>query len=384
MHSPVNIQSKMPQIGESIFSIMSKMGAEHDAINLSQGFPDFPVDPELVKLVTKYMKAGKNQYAPMPGVPELRKAIAKKINRTYGREYNPDTEITVTSGATQGIFAAISALIKEEDEVIVFTPAYDCYVPPILLNHGKPVYVQMQAPEYRVNWDEVRKLVTRRTKMFVINTPHNPTGTTWSDQDMRELEKLAVDCDALVLSDEVYEHIVFDGEKHNSASRYEELAKRSLITCSFGKTFHATGWKVGYIYGPENLMAEVRKVHQYLVFSVSTPMQYALAEFISEPENYEQLPGLYQAKRDLFFNAMEGSKFTGEPAEGTYFQLLNYSELGSKKETEMAEFLTKNHGVASIPVSVFYHQPLEQTVLRFCFAKSDETLLKAAELLKAL
>ncbi len=384
MHSPVDISSKLPQVGTSIFSVMSKMATDHGAINLSQGFPDFPVDPVLIDLVTKYMHQGKNQYPPMAGVPELRHAIAEKIAHTYGGKYDHETEITITSGATQAIYTAITALIKEEDEVILFTPAYDCYVPPILLNNGKPVYVQLKAPDYRVNWEEVRKVVTRKTKLIILNTPHNPTGTIWSKQDMQELEKLAVDSDALVLSDEVYEHIVFDGALHHSAARFPELAKRSLIVASFGKTFHATGWKIGYIYGPENLMAEFRKIHQYLVFTVNTPMQYALAEYLANRAHYENLPTVYQAKRDLFLSALEGSKFTSMPSEGTYFQLLNYSKLSRKKEQDFAEILTKKHGVASIPVSGFYHKPLEQFVLRFCFAKGDETIYKAAELLKTI
>lgn len=385
MISPVAISSKLPQVGTTIFTIMSKMANDFNAINLAQGFPDFAIDPELIRLVTKHMKEGHNQYAPMQGVPELRSAISQKIENTYGRKYNPDTEITITAGATQAIFTAITALVKDEDEVIVFTPAYDCYVPPILLNHGKPVYVQMKGPDYKVNWEEVRKVVTRRTKLIIINTPHNPSGTIWSDADMCELEKLAVDSDALVLSDEVYEHIVFDGATHYSAARYDELAKRSLIVASFGKTFHATGWKTGYIYGPENLMAEFRKVHQYLVFSVNTPIQYALAEYLQKPEHYQNLAGIYQQKRDLFLKIIENSRFTAIPkSQGTYFQLLSFAEISKKKEVQFAELVTKKHGVASIPVSVFYHQPIDQQVLRFCFAKSDETLLKAAELLNKI
>lgn len=385
MISPVAISSKLPQVGTTIFSVMSKMAADFDAINLAQGFPDFDIDPILSGLVAKHMEAGHNQYAPMPGVAALRSAIAKKIENTYGRKYNSDTEITVTAGATQAIYTAITALVKDEDEVIVFTPAYDCYVPPILLNHGKPVFVQMKGPDYSVNWEEVRKVVTRRTKLIIINTPHNPSGTIWSDNDMRELEKLAVDSDALVLSDEVYEHIVFDGAKHCSAARYDELAKRSLIVASFGKTFHATGWKMGYIYGPENVMTEFRKVHQYLVFSVNTPVQYALAEYLDNPSHYENLAGIYQKKRDLFLEAIAPSRFSAVPkSQGTYFQLLGYSEISKKEEVQIAEMITKKHGVASIPVSVFYHQPLDQQVLRFCFAKNDETLLRAAELLNKI
>lgn len=381
MHSPVDIATKLPKVGTTIFSIMSRMAAEHDAINLSQGFPDFEVDTKLIDLVTAHMKRGHNQYAPMPGVGKLREVIADKIQRTYGRSYNAETEITVTAGATQAIFAAITALVREEDEVLIFTPAYDCYVPPVLLNNAKPVYVQLRAPDYRVNWDDVKKVVTRKTKLIIINTPHNPSGTIWDDEDMKELERLAENSDALVLSDEVYEHIVFDGQVHQSAARFPELAKRCLIVASFGKTFHATGWKVGYIYGPENLMAEFRKIHQYMVFSVNTPVQYALADYITNPAHYANLAGWYQKKRDLFLEAMSGSRFTAIPAQGTYFQLMNYGEISKMDEVKFAEELTKKHGVASIPVSVFYHQPLEQFTLRFCFAKNDETILRATEIL---
>ena len=384
MRSPVDIPTKLPKVGTTIFAIMSKMAGDHNAINLSQGFPDFDVDPHLIELVDKYMKEGMNQYAPMPGVQALREAIAKKIERTYGAKYDPDKEITITSGATQAIYTAITALIKEEDEVIVFTPAYDCYVPPIVLNHGKPVYVQLRAPDFRVDWDDVKKVITRKTRMFIINTPHNPTGTLLDERDMKELEKLAVQSDALVLSDEVYEHIVFDGQKHWSAARFPELAKRSMIVASFGKTFHVTGWKMGYIYGPENLMKEFRKVHQYIVFVVNTPMQYALAEYLEEPERYEHISEMYEQKRNTFLNNLEGSKFKMIPSSGTYFQLLDYSALSKEGEVEYAEKLTKTHKVASIPVSVFYHKPLEQNVLRFCFAKSDETLKEAADILKNL
>lgn len=385
MEAPIDISSKLPQVGTTIFSIMSKMAAEENAINLSQGFPDFPVDPDLIALVTKHMQAGHNQYAPMPGVPELREAISVKIERTSGRFYDPETEITVTAGATQAIYTAITALVKEEDEVIVFTPAYDCYVPPILLNQGKPVYIQMKAPHYKVNWTEVRKVVTRKTKLIIINTPHNPTGTIWTDKDMKQLEKLAVDSDALVLSDEVYEHIIFDGEKHASAARYEELAKRSLIVSSFGKTFHATGWKTGYIYGPQNLMTEFRKVHQYIVFSVNTAVQYALADYLQISERYESIAAMYQQKRDIFLKAIEPSRFSASPpAKGTYFQLLDYKGISKESEVDFAKTLTQKFKVAAIPVSVFYHQPIEQFVLRFCFAKNDETLLRAAELLNKI
>lgn len=384
MRSPVDISSKLPKVGTTIFTVMSKMAADHGAINLSQGFPDFDVDPLLLELVDKYMREGQNQYAPMQGVPELRSALAKKIKATYGATYDPDKEINITAGATQAIHTAISALVKEEDEVIVFTPAYDCYVPPIILNQGKPVYVQLKAPDYKVNWDEVKKVITRKTRMIIVNTPHNPTGTIWDEKDMKELEKLAVSSDALVLSDEVYEHIVFDGKEHWSAARFSELAKRSLIVGSFGKTFHVTGWKLGYIYGPENLMEEFRKVHQYVVFTVNTPMQYAIAEYLEDQSHYASVSDMYQKKRDTFLEHLKGSRFSSRPSAGTYFQLLDYSKLSQEEEVAFAERLTKEAKVASIPVSVFYHKPMEQCTLRFCFAKSDETLGAAADILRGL
>jgi methionine aminotransferase len=384
MQSPVDVHSKLPKVGTTIFTVMSKMAADHGAINLSQGFPDFPVDEGLIELVERYMRAGRNQYAPMQGIPKLRNVLAHKIAACYGTSYHPETEITITAGATQAIYTAITALVREGDEVILFTPAYDSYVPAITLNGGKPVYVQLRSPDFRVNWDEVKKVVNRKTRMILINTPHNPTGTTWSDEDMRELEKLAVNSGAIVLSDEVYEHMAFDGALHYSAARYPELAKRSLIVASFGKTFHVTGWKIGYIYGPENLMEEFRKVHQYLVFCVNAPMQYAISEYLEVPERYLRLPEYYQRKRDLFLQAIAGSRFKPLHTQGSYFQMLSYQGISKKSEVAYAEELTKKHGVAAIPVSVFYHTPLEQQLLRFCFAKSDDTLLQAAERLNRI
>lgn len=378
MLAPADLHSKLPNTGITIFSVMSKMAADFNAINLSQGFPDFPIDPLLASMAQKHIEEGRNQYAPMQGLPALRQSLAQKIQRSYGRKYDPDKEITITAGATQAIYTAISALVREGDEVIVFTPAYDCYVPAILMNGGKPVYVQLRSPNFEVHWEEVKKVVNRKTRLIIINTPHNPTGIVWSEDDMRELEKLVVNSDALVLSDEVYEHIVFDGCKHHSAACFDELARRSVIIASFGKTFHVTGWKIGYICGPENLMAEFRKVHQYLVFSVNTPLQYAIHDYLADETRYTGVAGMYQKKRDLFLSALEPGRFEARPSMGTYFQLLNYSNMSKKSETKFAEELTKKHGVASIPVSVFYHNPLEQFVLRFCFAKSDEVLLEAA------
>ncbi|MEM9053126.1 MAG: methionine aminotransferase [Bacteroidota bacterium] len=384
MRSPVDISTKLPKVGTTIFTVMSKMAQDHGAINLSQGFPDFEVDPLLISFVSKEMRDGNNQYAPLAGAMPLREAIAKKTKDLHGANYNPETEITVTAGATQAIFTAITALVKEEDEVIVFTPAYDCYVSPIILNGGKPVYVQLKGPDFKVNWGDVKKVVTRKTRLIIINSPHNPSGSVWSEEDMKELEKLATNSDALVLSDEVYEHIVFDGKKHWSASKFPELAKRSLVVASFGKTFHVTGWKLGYIIAPENLMKEFKKVHQYLVFCVNAPMQLAIANYLEEPSRYNDIAKMYEKKRDTFLAQLEGSRFKFKPTEGSYFQLLDYSSISKLDEVKFAEKLTKENGVASIPVSVFYHQPLEQNCLRFCFAKSDETLEKAGAILREL
>lgn len=378
------VATKLPRTGLSIFSHMSQLAQAEQAVNLSQGFPDFPVDPVLIGLVERYMRDGHNQYAPMAGVPALREAIAGYYQNVFGRTYNPAEEITITAGATQAIYTAISALIKEEDEVIIFTPAYDCYEPPVLLNNARPVYVQLKAPDFKVNWQEVKKVVNRKTRMIIINTPHNPTGMVWDKQDMKELERLTAESQIIILSDEVYQNILFDKRKHYSAAAFEGLAERSLVIGSFGKTFHATGWKTGYICGPENLMAEFRKVHQYTVFSVNAAIQHAFADYLGDADNYLKLGDFYQKKRDLFLSLIENSRFKFKPAAGTYFQLLSYKGISGKPEVEFAEELTRQNKIASIPVSVFYNQPIEQYSLRFCFAKSDETLRQAAEILNAV
>ena len=376
-----SVSSKLPGVGTTIFTVMSKMAAEHGAINLSQGFPDFECPPQLVELVTKAMKDGHNQYAPMPGLPALRERIAEKTEELYGTSYNPETEITVTAGATQAIYTAIAAVVREGDEVIMFEPAYDCYGPAIELNGGKPVYVSLKAPEYTIDWNAVKKVVNHRTKMIIINTPHNPTGAVMSADDMKQLEKLTKNSDIIIISDEVYEHIVFDGNRHESAARYPGLASRSFIISSFGKTFHTTGWKLGYCIAPKELMTEFRKVHQFLVFSCNTPMQMACAEFLKDKSHYLELSAFYQEKRDYFIQLIRGSRFSFTPASGTYFQLLQYDKLSEEKDTDYAVKLIKEHGVASIPISVFYHKPVYDKMLRFCFAKKNETLEKAAELL---
>lgn len=375
------ITSKLPQAGTSIFAVMTALANEHKAINLAQGFPDFSCHPQLQDMVTRHMHEGRNQYAPMPGVPELRRAIADKTEHLYSAQYDPDTEITVVPGATYGIYACITAIVRENDEVIVITPAYDCYVPAIVLNGGKPVFSRMKFPNYAVDWDEVRKLISFRTRAIIINTPHNPTGTVLSAGDLMKLEKLVENTDIIVISDEVYEHIIFDGREHQSVARFPRLAERSFIISSFGKTYHTTGWKLGYVVAPARLTQELRKVHQFLVFSVNTPMQYAFAEILQDRSLYLDLPQFYQAKRDLFRQLTKASRFKQLSCEGTYFQLLGYEKISKEDDQEMAQRLTREFQIASIPVSVFYHQKTDNHVLRFCFAKRDETLQRAAEIL---
>lgn len=384
MHYPASVSSKLPQVSTSIFSVMSKMANDYGAINLSQGFPDFPISGQLIELVQKYMNMGLNQYSPMQGVLPLRKAISEKVKFLYQCEYDPESEITITAGATQALFTAIMALVKEGDEVIVFTPAYDSYAPAIELAGGKTVFIPLEGPDYSMDWDYVKKMINSRTRMMVINTPNNPTGTILDHEDMLELEKITKDNDIIILSDEVYEHIIFDGKEHQSVSRFPSLAQKSLVVASFGKTFHATGWKMGYCLGPEKLMREFRKIHQFNVFSVNTPIQYALAEYIENKENYLYLNKMYQGKRDRFLAAISGSRFKPVKCKGTYFQLLNYSDISKENDVKFAELLVKEHNIASIPVSVFYNNPVDDKVLRFCFAKSDETIDQAAAILNSI
>ncbi len=378
------ISTKLPRVGTTIFTVMSKLATEHNAINLSQGFPDFECPPELITAVNKAMKAGNNQYAPMPGVMKLREMVAEKTEDLYGIKYNPETEITITSGATQAIYTAISATIREGDEVIIFEPAYDCYEPAIELNGGKTVYLQLKAPDYNINWNEVKKLVNHRTRMIIINSPHNPTGAVLNADDMKQLEKLTNKTDIIILADEVYEHIIFDGRQHESMARYPNLANRSFIVSSFGKTFHTTGWKIGYCVAPKELMTEFRKVHQFLVFATNTPMQFGVAEFLKNKSHYKELGAFYQAKRDLFNKMLKGSRFSLVPTPGTYFQLLSYDKITNEKDADYATRLIKENGVAAIPISVFYHKPVYDNMLRFCFAKKDETIEKAAEILQKI
>ncbi|PCJ28559.1 MAG: methionine aminotransferase [Flavobacteriales bacterium] len=378
---PSSIKSKLPKVGTTIFTVMSQLAHENKAINLSQGFPDFDSSAELIGLVNGAMKKGLNQYAPMAGVMTLREQIAKKTLSLYGTEYHPESEITITSGATQAIYTAIASVIREGDEVIIFTPAYDCYEPAIELNGGKTLFVQMFAPTYKIDWEQVKKLITQRTKMIIINTPHNPTGTVLEEEDMLALEKIISDTDIVLLSDEVYEHIIFDGKQHQSVSKFPGLAERSFIISSFGKTFHNTGWKMGYCLAPKNLMVEFRKAHQFIVFSANTPVQHGLAEYLKNEKNYLGLNDFYQKKRDLFNSLVKDSRFEILPSSGTYFQLLSYKNITDMSDTDYAIELTKKHKIASIPISVFYHQKVDQNILRFCMAKKEETLQQAAEIL---
>jgi methionine aminotransferase len=379
MQFPSSIRSKLPNTGTTIFTTMSALAAEHGAINLSQGFPDFSSPPELIRLVEEYMRKGMNQYAPMPGLLALRERLAEKAQDLYKAKVDPVNEVTITSGGTQAIYTAIAATVHEGDEVILFTPAYDCYSPAIQLNGGRPIYIELELPDYHINWETVKKRITQRTRMIIINTPHNPTGAVLTKKDMKALQKLVQGSDILILSDEVYEHIIFDGQQHESVLKYPVLAERSFAIFSFGKTYHNTGWKVGYCIAPENLMKEFRKVHQYLVFSTNTPIQYALADFLDKKDEYLQLSSFYQEKRDFFAGLLKKSRFKVLPSKGTYFQLLNYSGITDEKDTEYAIRLTKEIGVASIPISVFYHNNVDNKILRFCFAKGNETLEKAAE-----
>lgn len=376
--------SRLPDIGVTIFDIMTKMANDHGALNLSQGFPDFDVDPKLVNLVHDQMMKGYNQYATLAGIAPLRQILSQIIFKTYGRNINWETDITVTSGATEGIFACVSAFINPGDEVILFDPAYDSYDPAIRLNGGIPVQINMTYPGFSIDWDLVRRKITKRTRMIMVNTPHNPSGTVLKRSDFEELEKIALQHNLVVVSDEVYERLMYDGQPHESALNLPGLANQSLAIFSFGKTFHATGWKMGYVVGPEHLTREVRKTHQFIVYSVNTPIQYALAEYLRGPENYINLGKFYQRKRDFFLEQTHGSSLEPLKSEGSYFQVFSYRNMSTKPDAEMAEEMTKRHKVACIPVSVFYKDKTDNRLLRFCFAKKEETLAKAASVLRKL
>jgi len=375
------VRSKLPNVGTSIFAVMTEMANKYNALNLSQGFPDFNPPEKLVELVAKNMHKGFNQYAPMPGVMKLREKIAEKTEALYGRVYNPETEITITAGATEAIFTTITAFVQEGDEVIIFEPAYDSYAPVIKANGGSPVFVAVKLPEYKIDWEEVNKIVNARTRMIIINTPHNPSGSVLSPEGMEKLSKLVAGTKIMILADEVYEHIIFDGIEHQSIVKHPDLAERSIVISSFGKTYHATGWKMGYTLAPKEITTEIRKIHQFNVFAVNTPIQYAIAEYLDEKEAYLQLGEFYQGLRDEFLNHIKDTKFKFTPSKGTYFQLLDYSDISEEKDTDFAERLIKDFGIASIPVSAFYHDAFDAKVLRFCFAKSSDTLKKAAEIL---
>jgi methionine aminotransferase len=384
------LQSRLPQVGTTIFSVMSALAARHGAVNLGQGFPDFDCDPALIDAVTRAMRAGHNQYPPMSGWGPLRQAIATKIETLYGHRYDPDSEITVTAGATQAILTATLAIVHPGDEVIVIEPAYDSYVPAIELAGGKAVFVRMERSSrdeagFVIPWDAVRAAVTSRTRMVVVNSPNNPTGMAMREQDLIALQDLIVEHGLYLLSDEVYEHMLFDGRRHESASRYPALAERSIVISSFGKTFHVTGWKVGYVAAPAALTSEFRKVHQFNVFTVNSPMQAALADYLSDPAPYLTLANFYQAKRDLFRAGLARTRFALLPCDGTYFQLADYRAIRDDlSEGQFCEWLTRDKGVAAIPLSAFYASPTEAKLIRFCFAKKESTLATALERLEAL
>lgn len=378
-----HLNSKLPKVGTTIFSKMSALAQEYKAVNLSQGFPDFEVDPKLIALVEKNMRLGRNQYAPYTGVRELREVLSQQIQRDHGHLFDIDSEVNITAGATQALASAITASISPGDEVILFNPSYDCYAPYIELNRGIPVFVELNYPSYSINWEAARKALSPKTKMIIVNSPHNPSASTIRAEDLMQLEKITEGTDILILADEVYEHIVFDEGKHISICSNENLANRCFLVGSLGKTLHITGWKTGFCMAPKSLMAEFRKVHQFMVFSVNTPMQYALAEYLQEDQSF-RISQMYQSKRDTFLRAIEGSRFKPLKSQGTYFQLLDYSEISDENDVDFAIRLTKEFGVASIPLSVFYPEPVDHKSLRFCFAKNDATLRKAGELLKGI
>lgn len=379
----MDFESKLPEVGTTIFTVMSRLAAECGAINLSQGFPDFDPDPALVDAVARHMRDGRNQYAPMHGVAVLREAIARKFAAFYGSQYDPETEITVTSGGTEALFDAVAAVVHPSDEVVVIEPCYDSYVPAITLNGGVPVIARMRLDDFSIDWDDVRKAIGPKTRLLMINSPHNPSGATLGKEDIAELRAIVNRTGVLILSDEVYEHIIFDGASHESMSRYPDLARRSFIVGSFGKTFHTTGWKVGYCVAPAPLSHEFRKVHQFVTFATHTPTQHALAEFM-RPTALGALGPFYQAKRDLFLELTAGSKFRPLRCRGSYFQLMDYSHISDEPDVEFATRVTREHGVASIPLTPFLYRQTAPRIVRFCFAKKTETLERAAERLVAL
>ena len=379
-----SIASKLPHVGTTIFTVMSRLAQEHNAINLSQGFPDFDCAPKLRELVTRYFNAGLNQYPPMAGIMALRERVTEKAAALYGCTYDAEHEATIVPGATYGIFTAITAFVRPGDEVIVFEPAYDSYVPAIEVNGGKPVYVRLQYPNYSIDWQAVQNAITPRTRMIVINTPNNPTTSVLSAEDMRAFENMLRNTGIIVVADEVYEHLIYDGHQHQSVARFPGLAERSFVVSSFGKTYSVTGWKMGYVLAPKELMAEFRKVHQFNVFVTNGPLQYVLAEYMADPAAYLSLAAFYQQKRDFFVSQLEGSRFRVLPSRGTFFQNLAYDAITDEKDADLAVRLTREKGLASIPLSVFYHDGHCDKVLRFCFAKSEQTLSKGAAILREI
>jgi len=379
-----DVKTKLPAVGTTIFTVMSALATEKNAVNLGQGFPDFGCDPKLLQAVTDAMAAGHNQYPPMPGILPLREAIASKVATLYGHSYDAQSEITITAGATQAIITAILAVVRPGDEVIVLEPCYDSYVPNIDLAGGTVVRVPLTPGTFRPDLGKIAAAVTPRTRAIIINTPHNPSATVWTEAEMRQLEELLAPTDVLVISDEVYEHMVYTGARHESASRFPGLAARSFIVSSFGKTYHVTGWKVGYVAAPAALTAEFRKVHQFNVFTVNTPMQHALANFMADPAPYLDLPAFYQRKRDLFAAGLAKTRLKVLPSGGTYFQCVDISDVSDLGESDFCQWLTSEIGVAAIPLSAFYGDGFDQRVVRFCFAKKDETLQTAIERLARL
>ena len=378
------IESRLPRVGTTIFTVMSALAQQHGAVNLGQGFPDFDCDPALLDAVTKAMHSGLNQYPPMAGVPVLREAIAAKIEALYGHRYDAGSEITVTAGATQAIITAILAIVHPGDEVIVLDPCYDSYEPNIELAGGRAVHVPLTPGSFRPDFERIAAALSPRTRAIIVNTPHNPSATVWSAADMQRLAELLRPTDVLVIADEVYEHMVYDEARHESMARHPELAQRAFIVSSFGKTYHVTGWKIGYVAAPAALTAEFRKVHQFNVFTVNTPMQHGLAAFMADASHHLGLPAFYQRKRDLFRAGLAGSRFRLLPSEGSYFQCVDYSAISEEPEESFCRRLTREVGVAAIPLSAFYQGGFEQRIVRFCFAKKDETLNAALQRLAAL
>lgn len=375
----MHISSKLPKVGTTIFTIMSKLASDCGAINLSQGFPGFDCDPYLLDLVTKYMKKGHNQYAPMSGIPQLCEQVAQKTQLVQGVKIDPIDNVTIVSGATEALYASIASVVNKGDEVIILEPAYDSYIPAIELNGGIAVGVTLNLPDFSVNWEAVKNAITSKTKLIIVNTPHNPSGYVWTKEDVNSLAELLADTNIFVVSDEVYEHITFDGRTHFSLLSNEILRERTFVCGSFGKTFHVTGWKIGYCIAPKNLTVEFRKIHQYLTFSTATPLQYALAEYLEEPSRYLDLPNFYQAKRDLFCDGLAQTPFKFVPTQGTFFQQVSYGHLTDEADFDLAVRLTKEIGVASIPISVFYSEKVDSQILRFCFAKENSMLELALE-----